>query len=64
VFDYIPSPNFASTDGDDLASAVNVCSPEEWKLLIDSFKLSVKAVLLPNGKVLPSLLAGYEVNVN
>jgi hypothetical protein len=42
---------------------VNVRSPEEWKLLTDSSKLSVKSVLLPNGKVLSSIPAGYEVNV-
>jgi hypothetical protein len=54
----------ASTDVDDLVTTVNVCSPEEWKLLIDSLKSSVQAVLLPNGKVLPSIPNGYEVNVN
>jgi hypothetical protein len=45
-------------------TTVNVCCPEEWKLLIDSLKSSVQAVLLPNGKVLPSIPADYEVNVN
>ena len=43
---------------------MNVRSPEEWKLLTDTLKLNVKVDLLPNGKVLPSIPAGYEVNVN
>jgi uncharacterized membrane protein len=58
------SKHFASTVVDDLATAMNVCSPEEWKFLIDSLKLSVKAVLLSNGQVMPSFPAGYKVNVN
>ena len=37
--------------------------PEEWRLFIDSSKLSLKAVLLHNKNMLPSILVGYAAHV-
>jgi hypothetical protein len=37
--------------------------PEDWRLFIDLSKSSLKAVLLHNGNVLPSIPAGYAVNM-
>jgi hypothetical protein len=37
--------------------------PEEWRLFIDWSKSSLKAVLLHNGSVLPSIPVGYAVNM-
>jgi len=39
-------------------------NPLDWRLLIDSSKLSLKAVLLPNGNTLPSIPVGHSVNNN
>jgi hypothetical protein len=46
----------ACKDVDGLFKALNMspCS-DEWRLFIDSFKVSLKAVLLHNGNVLPSI---------
>jgi hypothetical protein len=41
-------------DVDGLMGALNINhNPEEWRLFTDSSKLSLKAVLLHNGNVLP-----------
>ena len=37
--------------------------PEEWRLLIDSSKLSLKAVLLHNKNMLPSIPVGYAAHM-
>ena len=37
--------------------------PEEWRLFIDSSKLSLKAVLLHNKNMLPSIPVGYAAHV-
>jgi hypothetical protein len=37
--------------------------PNEWRLFIDSSKLSLKAVLLHNGNLLPSLPIGHAVGL-
>jgi UDP-N-acetylglucosamine transferase subunit ALG13 len=53
----------ASNDVDGLMTALNINhKPEEWRLFIDSSKSSLKAVLLHNGNVLPSIQVGYAVN--
>jgi len=46
----------ACKDVDGLFKTLNMshCS-DEWKLFIDAFKVSLKAVLLQNGNVLPSI---------
>ena len=38
--------------------------PEEWRLFIDSSKLSLKAVLLHNENMLPSISIGYAAHMN
>ena len=37
-------------------------NPLDWQLFIDSYKLSLKAVLLHNGNTLPSILVGHSVH--
>ena len=37
-------------------------NPLEWRLFIDSSKLSLKAVLLHNGNTLPSIPVGHSVH--
>ena len=37
--------------------------PDEWRLFIDSSKTSLKAVLLHNGNVLPSIPVGHAVHL-
>ena len=37
--------------------------PEEWRLFIDSSKLSLKAVLLHNKNILPSIPVGYAAHM-
>ena len=37
--------------------------PEEWRLFIDSSKLSLNTVLLHNGNMLPSMLVGYAADI-
>jgi hypothetical protein len=52
-------------DVDGLMGALNINhNPEEWRLFIDSSKLSLKAVLLHNGNVLPSIPIGHAVHMN
>jgi hypothetical protein len=54
----------ASNDVDGLMTALNINhKPEEWRLFIDSWKSSLKAVLPHNGKVLPSIPFGDVVNM-
>ena len=36
--------------------------PLDWRLFIDSFKLSLKAVLLHNGNTLTSIPVGHSVH--
>ena len=38
-------------------------NPTEWRLFIDSYKLSLKAVLLHNGKRIPSVPIGHAVHM-
>jgi hypothetical protein len=38
--------------------------PQEWRLLIDSSKLSLKAVLLHDGNQHPSIPVGLAVHIN
>ena len=37
--------------------------PQEWRLFVDSSKLSLKAVLLHNGNILPSIPVAYAVHM-
>jgi len=37
--------------------------PQEWRLFVDSSKLSLKAVLLHNGNLHPSIPVGHAVNM-
>jgi hypothetical protein len=54
----------ACNDVDGLMTALNINhKPEEWRLFIDSTKSSMKAVLLHNGNVLPSIPVSYAVNM-
>jgi arabinogalactan endo-1,4-beta-galactosidase len=54
----------ASNDVDGLMTTLNINhKPEEWRLFIDSSKSSLKAVLLHNGNVLPSIPVGYAVSM-
>jgi len=53
----------ACTGIDGLMQTLNVSHiPLDWRLLIDSSKLSLKAVLLHNGKTLPSIPVGHSVH--
>jgi len=53
----------ACTDIDDLMQILNINhNPLDWRLFIDSSKLSLKAVLLHNGNTLPSIPVGYSVH--
>ncbi|XP_077117201.1 uncharacterized protein LOC143773722 [Ranitomeya variabilis] len=50
------------TSVDGLMSAMNVqYNPLDWRLFIDGSKVSLKAVLLHNGNVLPSVPVGHAV---
>jgi hypothetical protein len=49
-------------DVDGLFGALGqVYNPEEWQLFIDSLKVSLKAVLLHNGNIYPSVPQAYSV---
>jgi len=37
--------------------------PDEWRLFIDSSKISLKAVLLHNRNTFPSILVGYTAYI-
>lgn len=50
------------SDVDSLMNALGIKhDPQEWRLFIDSSKLSLKAVLLHNGNRLPSIPVGHTV---
>jgi len=52
----------ACTDIDGLKQTLNINhNPLDWRLLIDSSKLSIKAVLLHNGNTLPSIPVGHSM---
>jgi len=54
----------ACTDIDGLMQTLNINHiPLDWRLFIDSSKLSLKAVLLHNGNTLPSIAVGHSVHV-
>jgi len=51
-------------DVDGLTNALGIkYHPQEWRLFIDSSKLSLKAVLLRNGNQHPSIPVGHAVHV-
>jgi len=53
------------TDIDGLIQTLNINhNPLDWRLFIDSSKLSLKAVLLHNGNTVPSILVGHSVYNN
>jgi len=53
----------ACTDTDGLMQTLNINhNPLEWRLFIDSSKLSLKAVPLHNGNTLPSIPVGHSVH--
>jgi len=53
----------ACTYIDGLMQTVNINhNPLDWRLFIDSSKLSLKAVLLHNGNTLPSIPVGHSVH--
>jgi len=53
----------ACTDVDGLMQTLNINhNPLDWRLFIDSSKLSFKAVLLHNGNTLPSIPVGHSVH--
>ena len=53
----------ACTDIDGLMQALNINhNPLDWRLFIDSSKLSLKAVLLHNGNTLPSIPGGHSMH--
>ena len=53
----------ACTDIDGLMQTLNINhNLLDWRLFIDSSKLSLKAVLLHNGKTLPSIPVGHSVH--
>ena len=50
----------ACSDIDGLMQTLNINhNPLDWRLFIDSSKLSLKAVLLHNGNTLPSIPVGH-----
>lgn len=54
----------ACCDVNGLMTALNVeHKPQNWRLFIDSSKLSLKAVLLHNGNSLPSIPVGHAVHM-
>ncbi|GFR22344.1 uncharacterized protein TNCT_690071 [Trichonephila clavata] len=54
----------ACIDVNGLMNFMNLsCGPNNWRLFIDSSKLSLKAVLLHNGNLLPSIPIGHSVLV-
>jgi len=55
----------ACTDIDGLTQTLNINhNPLDWRLFIDSSKLSLKAVLLRNGNNLPSIPVGHSMRNN
>ena len=52
-------------DVGDLMNSLGIkYDPQEWRLFIDSSKLSLKAVLLHNGNQHPSIPVGHVVHMN
>jgi hypothetical protein len=55
----------ACTDSEGVMPTLNINhNPLEWRLFIDSYKLSLKAVLLHDGNTLPSIPVGHSVHKN
>jgi hypothetical protein len=53
----------ACTDIDDLMQTLSINNiPLDWRLFVDSSKLSLKAILLHNGNTLPSIPLGHSVH--
>ena len=53
----------ACTDIDGLMQTLNINhNPLDWRLFIESSKLSLKAILLHNGNTLPSIPVGHSVH--
>jgi len=53
----------ACTHIDGLKQTLNINhNPLDWRLLVDSSKLSLKAVLLHNGNILPSIPVGHSMH--
>jgi hypothetical protein len=53
----------ACTDIDGVMQTLNINhNPLGWWLFIDSFKLSLKAILIHNGNTLPSIPVGHSVH--
>ncbi|GBO25050.1 hypothetical protein AVEN_270435-1 [Araneus ventricosus] len=51
-------------DIDDLLKELHIAhEPNEWRLFIDASKLNLKAVLLNNGKEIPSIPVAHEGNL-
>lgn len=47
-----------------LVQSLNISyNPEEWRLLMDCLKTTLKAVLLYNGNILPSIPVGHEAHM-
>jgi hypothetical protein len=58
----IESGLVACNDTDGLMKTLSINhNPLDWRLFIDSSKLSLKAVLLHNGNTLPSIPIGHSV---
>jgi len=54
----------ACSDTDGLLTTLGLKhNPQDWRLFIDSFKLSLKAVLLHNGNDLPSIPVAYAAHM-
>jgi hypothetical protein len=53
----------ACNDIDGVMQILNInYNPLDWRLFIDSSKLSLKAVLIHNGHILPSIPVGHSVH--
>jgi len=65
LFFFMEGDLVACCDVDGLMmSTLNIVhDPHEWRLFIDSSKTSVKAVLLHNGNLLPSIPVGHSVHL-
>jgi len=51
------------TDIDGVMQTLNINhNPLDWRLFIDSYRLSLKALLLHNGNTLPSIPVGHSVH--
>jgi hypothetical protein len=54
----------ACTDIDVVMQTLNINhNPLDWRLFIESSRLSVKAVFLHNGNTLPSIPIGHSVHI-